>query len=165
MHRDGGAAPGVDDPIEVLGATDLDRAIQLEGCSRSVRSHGRLRPVGAFNEEHLLGLASHHAVAVDPEQSTVLVADRHNQARVDRVPGQQSLNRRQSTGQGVRIAVVEELIVIELESGRRLVRVKATSKRPIPGLFDKVAHARTSGDFAGDTGVRQLDLPREMMTS
>tara|TARA_B100000519_G_scaffold47280_2_gene37949 strand:- start:6735 stop:6932 length:198 start_codon:yes stop_codon:yes gene_type:complete len=65
----------------------------------------------------------------------------------------------------VRIAVVEELIVIELESGRRLVRVKATSKRPIPGLFDKVPHARTSGDSAGDTGVRQLDLPREMMTS
>jgi hypothetical protein len=73
------AAPGMDSPVEMLGAGDLDAAAQRQGGPGGARADAGLGPVRALNKHHALRAPAQGSIAVDPQQPAQFIPDSDEQ--------------------------------------------------------------------------------------
>jgi hypothetical protein len=132
VHRYRCAAPRVHDPSEVFRSSNLDPVIQRKRGAGRARTNPRFRPVGALDEQHSFGFASERPIAVDPEESTGLVADGDDEPGVERVADQKTMDSRQRDREGVSVAVRAQLVVPKIQCGEQPVGVELVSETAPP---------------------------------
>ncbi len=160
VHGNGGARPRLHEPVEVLGAADLHRAIERERRAGGRGADGGLRPVRALDEAHVAGERADVPVALDPQQAAGGVADGDHDARLARLARQQQrADHVHHARERVRAAVLLELGAREIERRKRLGTDEA-GQRAAPRLLHErphVAHALLGVVSGDELFVRALD--------
>ena len=152
VHGRRGAAPRLHDAGEVLGAADLQFAVEGQRRARRVGPGAALAPVGAGHEVHRLGLAARVAVALDPQQRAVGGGDGDDDAGVGGVVDS-SRRMTGSAGASGCAARISSSAAATAEAGAAAdVGVDARGQAAPPALGD---HAGAPGWSPG----RWLDLP------
>ena len=152
------ARPGRDEPVEVLRAVDLHRAIERQRRPGGGGSHRLLRPVRARDEAHVAGEPADAAVALDPQQAPGGVADRDDDPGI-RLGKQQRADHVHRAGQRVGAAVGLQLRVGEFQRRQRLGAHEAR-ERPAPRILHERADVLQPGIIgvaADELFVRALD--------
>lgn len=115
VDRRGGAGPRLHRHGEVLGREDLHRMVDRDRDAGGVGARVRLVPPGPGDEVHPLGPRPRPTMALDPEQPAGRVAHRKQVPPVVGDAAQQVAEQRQHPGQGVRLAILLQLGVGELQ--------------------------------------------------
>jgi hypothetical protein len=138
----GRAAPGMNDPVEVLGAGDLNAVVEGQRCAGSARSHRPLRPVGTLDEEHILGLPPKRSVTVDPEQATGVIADRDDQSALEGMADQQMVDGGENERKRMLVAILPQVVIAQILDRHQGIGVDVQLERSLPRLLDESPDAR-----------------------
>ena len=101
---------------EVLGGEDLHRTVDGERRPGGVGPGRRLRPAGSGNEVHEVRPAPGRGGPVDPQQSPVRVAHRHQMVAVPGVAPGQLTDQRHRPGQRMVLTKGAESVVVEFDA-------------------------------------------------
>ena len=132
VDRRSDARPALHGSAEVLGASDLHRAVEEQRCTGRVGSGVRLVPGRALDEVHLFGPRQGARVAADPQQLPVRVADRHHAVTRVRRLAEDVVQQREDPGERVGVAIVAQQRGLERDRGDVGVRVHPGGRRADP---------------------------------